>query len=113
MEQDQRGMEPDHRGMEQPDSAAAGCRCVDPTRPVEVWPVLSRLLGEVAALFPDRYLHIGGDEVDLSCWLRSRSVQNAAAARGGPCRMPLFGLLPPPWPTPPRLLRRHVGWRLT
>jgi len=29
---------------------------------------LHRFFKEVVAVFPDRYVHLGGDEVDLECW---------------------------------------------
>ncbi|RKQ39263.1 beta-N-acetylhexosaminidase [Enterobacter sp. R1(2018)] len=34
------------------------------------------LTGELAAIFPDAYLHIGGDEVDDSQWKESASIQS-------------------------------------
>jgi hexosaminidase len=40
---------------------------LDPTRE-EVYAFLDRFLGEMAALFPDAYLHIGGDEVTPRQW---------------------------------------------
>jgi hexosaminidase len=40
---------------------------LDPTRD-EVYAFLDSLLGEMAALFPDAYLHIGGDEVTPRQW---------------------------------------------
>lgn len=36
---------------------------------------LDALIGEMAALFPDPYFHIGGDEVDDAKWKRSTSIQ--------------------------------------
>jgi hexosaminidase len=47
---------------------------MDPTRP-ELYGFLDALFGEVAALFPDDYVHIGGDEVDLTQWRRSETIQ--------------------------------------
>ena len=35
---------------------------MDPTRE-ETYQFLDALIGEMAALFPDEYFHIGGDEV--------------------------------------------------
>jgi hexosaminidase len=40
---------------------------LDPTRD-EVYAFLDRFLGEMAGLFPDAYLHIGGDEVTPRQW---------------------------------------------
>ena len=40
---------------------------IDPTR-VENFNFLRQLFTEVAGLFPDYYLHLGGDEVPFGCW---------------------------------------------
>ena len=59
----------------------------------------SALLKEVAALFPDPFIHLGGDEVAAGCWGSDASIQqfmadnnipNAAALQAwvrthGPC----------------------------
>jgi hexosaminidase len=47
---------------------------MDPTRP-EVYDFLDVFFGEMAALFPDEYVHIGGDEVDPAQWRRSAAIQ--------------------------------------
>jgi hexosaminidase len=36
---------------------------------------LDSFLGEMAALFPDKVVHLGGDEVQISCYNQSASVQ--------------------------------------
>jgi hexosaminidase len=41
--------------------------CMDPTRE-EVYRFLDTFIGEMAALFPDEYFHIGGDEVNGKLW---------------------------------------------
>ena len=46
------------------------------------WQFLERLFGEVAALFPGSYIHIGGDEVAEGAWAGSRSAQSWARAKG-------------------------------
>jgi hexosaminidase len=40
---------------------------MDPTRD-EVYQFLDKFIGEMAALFPDEYFHIGGDEVNGKAW---------------------------------------------
>ncbi|HXS95204.1 MAG TPA: family 20 glycosylhydrolase [Candidatus Limnocylindrales bacterium] len=47
---------------------------MDPTRD-ELYTFLDRFLGEMAALFPDRYFHVGGDEVNGKQWRQSPHVQ--------------------------------------
>jgi len=54
---------------------------MDPSRP-EVYAFLDSLIGEIAELFPDAYIHIGGDEVDPAQWMRSASVQAFMKAEG-------------------------------
>lgn len=41
--------------------------CLDPTRP-EVLDALTDLFGELGELFPDAYVHMGGDEVNPEWW---------------------------------------------
>lgn len=55
--------------------------CLDPTRP-QVLEAVDTLLGELAEVFPDAYLHVGGDEVHPAWWTRSESIRNAMAALG-------------------------------
>lgn len=45
----------------------------DPTNPYCYW-FLDRLIGEMAVLFPDRYFHIGGDEVSGKQWRRDQHI---------------------------------------
>lgn len=40
---------------------------IDPTVK-ENYNFVKTLLSEISALFKDKYLHIGGDEVDTACW---------------------------------------------
>jgi hexosaminidase len=50
---------------------------MDPSRE-ETYQFLDGFLGEMAALFPDPYFHIGGDEVDPTQWNQNASIQNFA-----------------------------------
>lgn len=43
---------------------------------------LAEILGEVCALFPSEYIHIGGDEVDMSQWRRCPSCRALMAENG-------------------------------
>jgi hexosaminidase len=48
---------------------------MDPTRE-ETYVFLDKLIGEMVSLFPDRYFHIGGDEVNGKQWSANSRVQN-------------------------------------
>jgi hexosaminidase len=52
---------------------------LDPTRD-ETYAFLDAFIGEMAALFPDPFFHIGGDEVNGKAWNQSKSVQAFAKA---------------------------------
>jgi hexosaminidase len=54
---------------------------LDPTRE-EVYRFLDRFLGEMAALFPDAYLHIGGDENEGKHWAANPRIQAFMQAHG-------------------------------
>ena len=54
---------------------------MDPSRE-QTYAFLDEFIGEMAALFPDPYFHIGGDEVDATQWNQSNAIQ-AWAARNG------------------------------
>ena len=47
---------------------------LDPTRE-ETYEFLDGLIGEMAALFPDPYFHVGGDEVNGKDWQKSAKIQ--------------------------------------
>ncbi len=54
---------------------------MDPSQE-QTYAFLDKFIGEMAALFPDPYFHIGGDEVDATEWNQSKSIQ-AWATRNG------------------------------
>ncbi|HYJ45904.1 MAG TPA: family 20 glycosylhydrolase, partial [Pyrinomonadaceae bacterium] len=54
---------------------------LDPTRE-EVYKFLDKFLGEMAALFPDAYLHIGGDESEGKQWDRNPQIQAFMKEKG-------------------------------
>nr|WP_239031140.1 beta-N-acetylhexosaminidase [Pseudoalteromonas sp. MMG024] len=41
----------------------------------EVYQFVDSLIEEMTAIFPDQYLHIGGDEVDPEQWLNNKDIQ--------------------------------------
>ena len=53
----------------------------DPTRE-EVYQFLDSFIGEMAALFPDAYLHIGGDEIEGKQWDRNPQIQAFMKEKG-------------------------------
>jgi hexosaminidase len=55
--------------------------CLDPTRDA-VYAFLDGFFGEMAALFPDRYMHIGGDEVTPRQWNENTAIQVFAFDKG-------------------------------
>jgi hexosaminidase len=54
---------------------------LDPTRE-EVYKFLDTFFGEMAALFPDEYLHIGGDENEGKQWDRNPAIQDYMKKKG-------------------------------
>jgi hexosaminidase len=54
---------------------------MDPSRE-STYEFLDGFLGEMAALFPDRYFHIGGDEVNGNQWRQSAAIQAFAKEKG-------------------------------
>jgi hexosaminidase len=54
---------------------------LDPTRE-ETYNFLDGFIGEMAALFPDPFFHVGGDEVNGKAWKQSPPVQAFAKANG-------------------------------
>ena len=54
---------------------------LDPTRE-ETYTFLESLIGEIAALFPDEYLHVGGDEVKGKQWNANPRIMAFKQAHG-------------------------------
>ncbi|HWS87781.1 MAG TPA: family 20 glycosylhydrolase [Pyrinomonadaceae bacterium] len=54
---------------------------LDPTRE-ETYKLLEAFLGEMAALFPDAYMHIGGDENEAKHWNESPQIQAFMKEKG-------------------------------
>src|SRR5690349_16426549 len=54
---------------------------LDPTRE-DVYKFLDTFLGEMAALFPDDYMHIGGDENEGKQWDRNPAIQEYMKKKG-------------------------------
>ncbi|ADP11218.1 Beta-N-acetylhexosaminidase [Erwinia sp. Ejp617] len=54
---------------------------LDPTNE-QVYRFIDLLVGEVAAIFPDPYLHIGGDEVDDMQWRKSERISQFMQRQG-------------------------------
>ena len=54
---------------------------MDPSRE-ETYTFLDGFIGEMAALFPDPYFHIGGDEVNGKQWKQSAHIQAFAKEHG-------------------------------
>jgi len=43
------------------------------------WTVLDKIIREVAELFPDPAMHLGGDEVQKGCWMEDQSIASIAS----------------------------------
>ncbi|MBI6549028.1 beta-N-acetylhexosaminidase [Xenorhabdus lircayensis] len=54
---------------------------LDPSNP-QVHQFADILIGEVAEIFPDPYIHIGGDEVDATQWNNSDKIQSLMQDKG-------------------------------
>ncbi len=55
--------------------------CLDPANEA-VYTFLQTLFAEVAEVFPDRYLHIGGDEVHPAWWRKDAQIQRFMQQQG-------------------------------
>ena len=46
---------------------------IDPSKETS-YSFLYNLMAEVAGVFPDRFIHLGGDEVDFKCWINNPGI---------------------------------------
>jgi hexosaminidase len=68
-------------GAVERDYLSAMGSALNPARP-ETFTFLERLFGEMAALFPDRFFHVGGDEINGADWKANLQVQVFMEANG-------------------------------
>ena len=54
---------------------SASCRTPLDVSKAETFAVLDDVLGDASKLFPDAFVHLGGDEVDTSCWGTTPSIR--------------------------------------
>jgi hypothetical protein len=54
---------------------------LDPSKE-ETYEVIERLLSALASVFPDEYIHLGGDEVDYDCWHEDEQLTEWALSKG-------------------------------
>ncbi|XP_049877245.1 beta-hexosaminidase subunit beta-like [Pectinophora gossypiella] len=71
---------PDHAlswGMSHPEIITVCARDRRPMNPIknETYILVGALLREVQELFPDTYIHLGGDEVTAECWIENKGIQ--------------------------------------
>lgn len=48
---------------------------IDPTK-AESYDFMKKLLAEIVEVFPDDYVHLGGDEVGFECWESAKHIQD-------------------------------------
>lgn len=82
---------------------------LDPTNEF-TYTVVESILGELADLFPDQYLHVGGDELIYPCWNNSAAIREYMEQQGlnltglqAHFETRLFGMLQ-------RLSRQPIVW---
>ncbi len=55
---------------------------LNPAHP-QLMSVVARLIHELSAIFPDKYLHLGGDEVSRPCWLEDPAFKTWVQSQEG------------------------------
>ena len=65
-------------GMAMPELLA---QCPDPHEPVDptnvaVYDFVETIYKDLSELFPDTYVHVGGDEVNFDCWNKTKSIRD-------------------------------------
>jgi len=55
-----------------------------PVNPIKnsTYEFMAKLFEEISQVFPDPWLHLGGDEVDKSCWMSNQEIVNFMEAKG-------------------------------
>lgn len=54
---------------------------IDPTNPKSIQ-IVNDILDEFVSLFPDKFIHLSGDEVNLRCWNNTKSIRDYVEAKG-------------------------------
>lgn len=52
---------------------------LDPTKN-DTYKLINALLQDIHDLFPDQFIHLGGDETDFECWAKDRNVRDLASS---------------------------------
>ncbi|XP_055968439.1 beta-hexosaminidase subunit beta-like isoform X1 [Sorex fumeus] len=55
-----------------------------PVNPVRnsTYSFMSKLFTEISKVFPDKHIHLGGDEVELNCWMENPEIQSFMKRNG-------------------------------
>ncbi|HEY6290682.1 MAG TPA: family 20 glycosylhydrolase [Terriglobia bacterium] len=84
--------------------------CLDPTNE-EVYTFLDAFIGEMAALFPDEYFHVGGDEVNGTQWEANPRIQTFMQTHGLKTSAELQGYFSKRvQPLVQKHLKKMIGW---
>jgi hexosaminidase len=54
---------------------------LDPSKN-ETFATIAAVLADLRSVIPDAYVHLGGDEADVSSWKKSSAIQRWLAAQG-------------------------------